>query len=465
LKDLSVIILAAGLGTRMKSGLVKVMHPLLGRPMILWTLENVLGLKPEKTVVVLGHQAGTVKAVLPRGVEVAMQKKQLGTADAVKAGLGGLKGFQGTVMVVSGDTPLLEKDTLRKVVSSHRRTKSDATVLTAVLDDPTGYGRIIRDGSGRVARITEEKDADRPAKALREINAGTYCFETKRLRKALGGVGSNNAQGEFYLTDVVSLTNAQGGKVGAVTADLPQDALGINSRVELAEAERVLRGRINRRHMLAGVSISDPETTYIGPGVIIGRDTVIHPGNHITGNSVIGKGCTLMPGNVIHDSTVKDRVLIKGYSVLNESCVDDDAQVGPFAHLRTGSRLERCGRLGNFVETKAALIGEGSKASHLSYLGDAVIGRDVNIGAGTITCNYDGTHKHKTVIGDRVFVGSDTQFIAPVCVGPGSVVAAGTTVTQDVPEDSLVISRTKQAVREGWVKKRRKPGTSGKKKK
>jgi bifunctional UDP-N-acetylglucosamine pyrophosphorylase / glucosamine-1-phosphate N-acetyltransferase len=450
-KGLAVIVLAAGLGTRMRSATVKVLHRIAGRPMLSHTLANVLGLKPDRTVVVLGHQSDDVRKVLPDTVEAAIQKEQLGTAHAVICGLKKLRGHKGTVMVVSGDTPLLDAGALKAVATAHRRKRSDITVLTAVLDDPYGYGRIIRNGSG-VAAIVEEKDASADQKRINEVNTGTYCFETDTLRSALRKVRAANAQKEFYLTDVVELTSISGGRVSAAQAANPEEALGINSRADLAVAERLLRRKTNRRLMDSGVTMTDPDATYVDTGVIIGRDTVVHPGNHITGNTVIGERCVLMPGNVISDSTIKDGVVVKGYSVITNACVDDGASVGPFAHLRPGSRLEPETRVGNFVELKKTLMGFGSKASHLSYLGDTVVGRDVNIGAGTITCNYDGFDKHTTVIEDGVFVGSDTQLVAPVRLGRGSLVAAGTTVTEDVPPDALVISRAPQNVSEGWAK-------------
>lgn len=454
MKGLAVIVLAAGLGTRMRSKLVKVLHPIAGRPMLLHTLDNLLRLKPERIVAVVGHQADAVRRILPPGVTPAPQKEQLGTAHAVLCGLKALRGFDGTVMVVSGDTPLLDADTFKSVVSSHRRSRSDVTVLTAVLDSPRGYGRIIRNG-GSVAGIVEEKDASPAEKAVSEVNTGTYCFESRALKAALREVRSENAQKEFYLTDVVAITGRKGGKVRAVAAPRPQDAMGINSRAELALAEAAVRRRANERLMANGVTVVDPDATYIEPGVIIGRDTVVYPNNYITGNTVIGEGCVLWPGNIINDSTIKDGVAVRGYSVITESCIDGGASVGPFAHLRPGSRLEPDARVGNFVEIKKSLIGAGSKASHLSYLGDTLVGRDVNIGAGTITCNYDGFAKHATVIEDGVFVGSDTQLVAPVRVGRGALIAAGTTVTEDVPPDALAMSRAPQRVSEGWAKQYR----------
>lgn len=462
MKDIAVIVLAAGLGTRMKSKAVKVLHPLAGRPMVLHTIENVMGIGPERVVAVLGHQAKEVAKVLPEGIATAHQKEQLGTAHAAMTGLKKLTGFSGTVMVVAGDTPLLATETFRQLLKRHKKARADVSVLTTRLADPTGYGRVVRDKAG-ISRIVEHKDATGVERAIDEVNAGTYCFEAGALKAALKRVKSENVQKEFYLTDVVEITRARGGKVLGVESDRPDEALGINSRADLSRAEKTMRGWINRRLMDAGVMMTDPETTYIGADVVIGRDTVIHPGNHITGRTVIGEGCTLMPGNIISDTMLKDGVSVKGYSVLDGSVVEPGAAIGPFAHLRPGSHIGRKAKVGNFVELKKTTLGEGAKASHLSYLGDAEIGRDVNVGAGTITCNYDGYGKFKTIIEDGVFVGSDTQFVAPVRVGKDSIIAAGSTVTGDVPEDSLAISRTPQTNKTGWAGRWRKAKEKAKK--
>ncbi len=454
MKGLAVAVLAAGKGTRMKSSLVKVLHPLAGRPMLLHVFDAVMTLRPERVVAVLGHQAGEVAKVLPEGVTVALQKEQLGTAHAALTGLRRLKGFNGTVMVVSGDAPLVSADTLRRLAARHRAAGAAMSVLTARLEDPAGYGRIIR-GAGGALRIVEHKDASRAERAVCEVNAGTYCFEVRALKAALKTVRADNAQGELYLTDVAAAVSGMGGKVMAVETSRPEEAKGINSRADLAEAERAIRRRINTRLMESGVTIIDPEAAYISAGAVIGRDTVIHPGNHITGDTVIGARCVLMPGNLISGSALKDGVVVKGCSVIEDSCVEAGASVGPFAHLRPGSTVGAQARVGNFVELKKTVMGRGAKASHLSYLGDTVIGKGANIGAGTITCNYDGYDKYQTIIGAGVFVGSDTQLIAPVRVGRGAVIAAGTTVTADVPEDALAISRTPQTNRPGWARARR----------
>ncbi|MGC2424267.1 MAG: bifunctional UDP-N-acetylglucosamine diphosphorylase/glucosamine-1-phosphate N-acetyltransferase GlmU [Nitrospirota bacterium] len=469
MKDLYCVILAAGLGTRMKSSLAKVLHPVAGRPMLMYTLDNVLALKPVKTAVVVGHQADRVKALLPPGVVPAFQKEQKGTAHAASVGLGRLgaasgtkggakggasEGAGNTLLLVSGDTPLLGHETLKGLISYHKRKKADITVLTAFLDDPSGYGRIVREG-GIIKKIVEQKDATPSERDICEINSGTYCFDIASLKKALSLVRSENAQGEFYLTDVIEIVQKNGGKVAGLPVDDPMVAMGVNSRTDLAVAEKEIRKKINRRLMGSGVTMTDPESTYISADVKIGPDTIIHPGNHITGNTSIGSGCVLMPGNIISGSVIGGGVKVKGYSVIEDSRISERAEVGPFAHLRPGSVVGAEARVGNFVELKKAEIGEGTKASHLSYLGDAVIGRNVNIGAGTITCNYDGFSKFKTVIGDDVFVGSDTQFIAPVNIGNGALIAAGSTITKDVPDNALALSRAPQMNRENWAKENR----------
>ena len=455
MKDLAVIVLAAGLGTRMKSSLAKVLHPLAGRPMLLHTLDNVLALKPERSVAVLGHQAERASAILPDGITVALQKEQLGTAHAAMAGLKKLGSFGGMLLLVSGDTPLLGPDTLKAFIGAHKKAKAAVSILTAHLDDPTGYGRILRDGRGNVVRIVEQKDASAEEKAIKEINSGTYCFDVKALKAALRMVQADNAQKEFYLTDVAAIANAKGKKVVAIPAGNPEEALGINSRSDLASAGKIIRLRTNERLMAGGVGIIDPDNTYIDSSVSIGRDTVVYPGNHITGDTKIGEGCTLMPGGIIGNCIIGDSVTIKPHCVLDKAVIEHGAAVGPFAHLRPGSIVGPDARVGNYVELKKTVLGRGSKASHLSYLGDAVIGSEVNIGAGTITCNYDGYGKFKTVIGDGTFVGSDTQLVAPVTVGKGAVIAAGTTVTKDVPDDALAISRTPQTNKSDWAAKNR----------
>ncbi len=454
MKDLFCVVLAAGLGTRMKSGLAKVLHPLAGRPMLMHTLDNVLSLKPVKTAVVIGHQAEKVKELLPPGVVAAFQKEQKGTAHAAGVGLGALRGANGTLLLVSGDTPLLGTETLKGLISHHKRKKADITVLTAFLEDPAGYGRIVRE-DGKIKKIVEQKDASPSEREINEINSGTYCFNIKNLKKALGKVRSGNAQGEFYLTDVIEIVRENGGRVAGLPVDNPLSALGINSRTELAVAEDAIRAGINRRLMASGVTIIDPENTYISAEDRIAQDTVIHPGNTIEGRTEIGPGCVLMPGNIISGSVIGAGVTVKGYSVIEDSRISENAHIGPFAHLRPGSKVGAGARVGNFVELKKASLGDGTKASHLTYIGDAVIGRNVNIGAGTITCNYDGFSKFKTVIGDDVFVGSDSQFIAPVNIGNGALIAAGSTNTKDVPDDALALSRVPQTNRENWAKENR----------
>ena len=454
MKGLCCVVLAAGLGTRMKSGLAKVLHPLAGRPMLSHTLENVLSLKPEKTAVVIGHQAEKVRSILPPGVIPAMQKEQKGTAHAAEVGLGALREADGILLLLSGDTPLLDTETLKGLVSYHKRKKADMTILTAFLEEPFGYGRIVRE-DGRIKKIVEQKDASASERGIKEINSGTYCFNIKSLKKALKDVRSANAQGEFYLTDVVEILRRKGGRVAGIPVEEPATALGVNSRVELAAAEKIIRAKINRRLMASGVTIIDPDSTYISAVASIAPDTIIHPGNSITGKTDIGPGCVLMPGNIISESVLGTGVIVKGYSVIEDSKISDEAHIGPFAHLRPGSLVGTGARVGNFVELKKASLGEGTKASHLTYIGDATIGKNVNIGAGTITCNYDGFSKFRTVIGDDVFVGSDSQFIAPVNIGKGALIAAGSTITKDVPKDALALSRAPQMNRENWAKENR----------
>jgi bifunctional UDP-N-acetylglucosamine pyrophosphorylase/glucosamine-1-phosphate N-acetyltransferase len=359
-------------------------------------------------------------------------------------------------IILNGDTPLLQEKTLRALLDVHRQQKAAVTLLTAVLDDASGYGRVVRSSSGEtVSRIVEDRDADAAVKAIREINVGTYVVQGGVLFAALEQLKPTNAQGEFYLTDIVQAAVAEGRRVAAVTLDDPDEGLGVNTRAQLAEAEQVVRRQIRRRWLEAGVRMIDPASTWIDAGVTIGRDTVLHPNVILEGSTVIGEDVVVRAGTRITDCIVGNRVEILDHCVCRESQIEDDAMLGPFAHLRPHVFVRKGAKIGNFVEAKKTELGEGSKANHLTYLGDAKIGKGVNIGAGTITCNYDGVRKAETIIEDGVFIGSDTQLVAPVRVGAGSVIAAGTTVTQNVPLDSLVISRVMQVTRAGWAAKRR----------
>ena len=452
----AALIVAAGKGTRMKSGLVKVLHELAGMPMLGWPLSAARQAGAGRIVVVAGHQADLVQQSFSSdaGIALALQEEQLGTGHAVSCAMGQLDGLSGSVLILCGDTPLLTGDTLRRLTEAHAAASVAVTVLTARFARPFGYGRIVRDADGRVRRIVEQKDAAPTELAIDEVNSGIYCMDLAFLRAHIGRLGSENAQKEYYLTDLVGIAVAEHAGCAAVMVDDSEEIMGVNDRVQLAYAARLLRQRINRQVMLSGVTLVDPEQTYIDAGVQIGPDTTIWPGSVLRGQTVIGAGCTLESNVQITDCTLADQVTIKAGSILSDAVVGEKAAVGPMSHLRPGSVLGAQVKIGNFVETKKIVMGAGSKASHLTYLGDAEIGSDVNIGCGTITCNYDGKNKHKTVIGDRVFVGSDVQLVAPVRVGAGALIAAGTTVTADVPPDSLAISRTPQVNKEGWCLKR-----------
>jgi bifunctional UDP-N-acetylglucosamine pyrophosphorylase/glucosamine-1-phosphate N-acetyltransferase len=448
----SALILAAGKGTRMKSGLIKVLHEVAGCPMLGWPLTAAREAGASQIVIVAGHQAGQVQRhfVGEADIRIALQEEQLGTGHAVSCSLDQLDGLSGSVLILCGDTPLLTGTTLRKLAAEHTAMSVAVTVLTAKLDKPFGYGRVVRDADGRVRRIVEQKDASLEEQAIHEVNSGIYCMDLDFLRAHIGRLGSENAQNEYYLTDLVGIAVAEHAGCAALVAENPDEIMGVNDRVQLAQASSVLRQRINQRLMVSGVTLVDPVQTYVDDGVQVGCDTIIWPGCMLKGQTSIGTGCIVENNVQITDCIIGDRVHIKAGSVLEGSQLAEEVSVGPMAHLRPGSVLHAHVKIGNFVETKKVVMGEGSKASHLTYLGDAEIGKEVNIGCGTITCNYDGKNKHKTVIGDGVFVGSDVQLVAPVSVGAGALIAAGTTVTRDVPPDSLAISRTPQVNKDGW---------------
>jgi bifunctional UDP-N-acetylglucosamine pyrophosphorylase/glucosamine-1-phosphate N-acetyltransferase len=457
MSNLVAMILAAGKGTRMKSSRVKVLHELVGRPMVDYVVDAARAAGAGRIVLVVGHQGEAVEGFYAADEDLTFccQEEQLGTGHAVACGLPGLSGVSGEVLILCGDVPLIKGVTLRRLVAEHRDSGAAVTVLTALVDDPTGYGRIVRDGAGVISRIVEEKDASDGERQIREINSGIYCVAASFLATSVAGLSNDNAQGEYYLTDIIAAAAAQGLSCRPFTVTDAAEIQGVNDRLQLASSAAVLRQRINEGHMLAGVTIVDPATTWIEPGVAIGPDTVIHPNTSIRGTTTIGSGCEIGPSVVMTDCTLGDHVTVKAGSVLAESLVHHHVAIGPMAHLRPGTELLPHVKIGNFVETKKVVMGEGSKASHLTYLGDAEIGAEVNIGCGTITCNYDGKRKHRTVIEDGAFIGSDVQLVAPVTVGRNALVAAGTTVTQDVPPDSLAIARIPQINKEGWVKKKR----------
>jgi len=447
---LATVILAAGQGTRMKSQLPKVLHPLAGQPLVAYPLSLARQLGAGKLVLVVGHQADRVREQLADpGVDFVVQAEQLGTGHALLCAEEACRGFAGTLLLLCGDVPLLQPATLERLLETHRQRRAAVSVLTAEVANPFGYGRIVRSGD-QVERIVEEKDASSEEKRIREINSGIYLFEAPAVFDALRRVGRDNAQGEYYLTDIVALAREAGETVCAVPAADPDEIMGINDRLQLAEAGAILRRRINRRLMRDGVTLVDPEATYIDATVEIAADTLVHPGVHLRGATRIGRDCLIEPGVVISDATLGDGVHVKAGTVIAESQVGNACTLGPMAHLRPGTVLAGHNKLGNFVETKKALLAEKAQASHLTYIGDAEVGRNVNIGCGTITCNYDGVNKHKTIIEDDVFVGSDTQFVAPVRIGRNSLIGAGSTITRDVPPDSLALSRAEQKVIEGW---------------
>jgi bifunctional UDP-N-acetylglucosamine pyrophosphorylase/glucosamine-1-phosphate N-acetyltransferase len=454
--DLTTIILAAGKGTRMKSDLVKVLHPLLGVPMVDYPIDLSLnGINSGKTIVVVGYQGERIRTHFTDArLTFVDQGDSLGTAHAVLCAEKHLKGFKGTVLILYGDVPLLKADTLRGFIDVHRSNDGAITVMTTVLEDPTGYGRIVRSGEGRVQRIVEDRDASPREVSIKEINTGIYCVDSAFLFDALRQVRQDNVQGEYYLTDIVAIAVGKKRKVHSFVAEDSVEVTGINTRVDLARADEILRNELLTKMMLDGVTIVDPKTTYIDKPVRVGRDTVIYPNCYLQGEAIIGERCIIEPNSKITDSRIGSEVTIKAFSVITESTIDEGAAIGPFARLRPGTEVKRNARIGNFVEVKKSIIGEGSKANHLTYLGDTTVGRDVNVGAGTITCNYDGKKKHPTVIEDDVFVGSNVELVAPVTVKKGSTIGAGSTITKDIPEDALAISRSKQRNIRGWKQRK-----------
>jgi bifunctional UDP-N-acetylglucosamine pyrophosphorylase / glucosamine-1-phosphate N-acetyltransferase len=454
---IAALILAAGKGTRMKSELVKVMHLLEGKPMITYPVTAAKALGAERIALIVGHQADRVQEQFSDDatITIALQEEQLGTGHAVACAGEFLAGCDGDVLILCGDVPLITRETLSSLMAVHAGQGGTVTILTALVADPFGYGRVIKDDTGRVQMIVEEKDATPSQREVNEVNSGIYCVNAAFLRDAVTKIGNDNAQKEYYLTDIIGLATAQGHACYTSTVADHMEVMGVNDRVQMSTAGAVLRRRINEAIMLSGVTLIDPLATYIQQDTVIGRDTIIYPNSFIGGGTVIGEGCIIESSVTITDCCLADRVHIKAGSVLEESTIQSDVSVGPMAHLRPGTLLKEHVKIGNFVETKKAVMGEGSKASHLTYLGDCFIGKDVNIGCGTITCNYDGKKKHVTVIEDGVFVGSDVQLVAPVTVGKNSLIAAGTTVTTDVPPDSLALSRTPQVNKEGWVAKKR----------
>ncbi|MTI58280.1 bifunctional UDP-N-acetylglucosamine diphosphorylase/glucosamine-1-phosphate N-acetyltransferase GlmU [Geosporobacter ferrireducens] len=454
MSKITAVILAAGAGTRMKSKIPKVLHQVCGKPMV----EHVIdvaeeGISAEQTILVIGHEAELVKkATEHRSVSFALQTDQLGTGHAVMQ-TEHLLPEEGLVLLLYGDTPLIRGSVIQDLIAFHKEGGYQATVLTAILEDPTGYGRIVRGIDGKVERIVEQKDAAAAEKAIREINSGIYCYESKLLKEALKQLTNDNAQKEYYITDVVEILNRQGYRVGAFTIKDSTDIMGVNSRVQLAEAEEMMRMRILTQLMESGVTIIDPQNTYIDKTVQIQRDTIIYPGAIIKGNTRIGEDCIIGHNCYIENCVLKDRVEVQS-STLKDSFVEDDCHIGPYAYLRPNSRLGKHVKIGDFVEVKNSTLGDYSKASHLAYIGDGEVGKNVNIGCGVVFVNYDGKNKHRTIVEDNAFVGSNVNLVAPVTVEKNGYIATGSTITKTVPAGALSVARAKQENKQGWVERK-----------
>lgn len=454
----AALVLAAGKGTRMRSKRPKVAHEILGKPLLRWVMTAAEGAGVERIVCVVGHQRDQVEALLPSNVSAVEQERLAGTADAVMSAKDAFADLDGSLVVLSGDCPLIEPETIRELIRVREREQAACSLLTMEMTDPFGYGRIVRDPQGGVARIVEQKDATEEEAAITECNAGFYCFDARALFEALASVDSNNAQGEFYLTDVIGIFRERGREVLGVRARDARECLGVNSRVQLAEATAVMRDRINRRHMENGVTMHDPTSVWIGPDVEIAADVELLPNVMLLGSTSVGEDSVIGPNTRLIDTVVGRGCLIDE-TVARGAVIDDRAQAGPRAYLRPEAHLCEGAKAGTHVEIKKSTVGPNSKVPHLSYIGDATIGSDVNIGAGSITCNYDGAKKHPTVIGDGAFIGSDTMMVAPVRIGQDAVIAAGSCITRDVTPGALGVARARQTEIEDWALKRR-PSTS-----
>jgi bifunctional UDP-N-acetylglucosamine pyrophosphorylase/glucosamine-1-phosphate N-acetyltransferase len=463
--DTSIVILAAGKGTRMRSDLAKVLHRAGGRPLIDHVLSACRPMKPAQILVIVGHQADDVAAVAkPFGVQTVLQQPQRGTGHAMQVARRAIRKSAKFAIVLPGDAPLLRAETLSALLETHRRGEAAATILSAELPDPSGYGRIVRDSEGRVQAIVEDKGASPEQLSIHEVNSSIYCFTLEKLWPCLGALRPDNVDRELYLTDAIAILRQQNERVLAQIAQDANEIVGCNTRAHLADADRVFRGRKAAELMDSGVTIYLPETVVIDPNVTIGPDSVIEPGVQLLGNTRIGSRCAIGGGSVLIDLRVDDGARILPYCHLVESRIGPDAQVGPFARLRPGTDIRAGAHVGTFVEMKKTTLHEGAKAPHLSYLGDATIGAATNVGAGTITCNYDGFAKYETKIGKGVFIGTDTAFVAPVRVGDGAYIAAGSVVTDNVPADALAVARGRQVNKPGWARARRRQLAAGAKK-
>ena len=459
---LDVLVLAAGMGKRLRSKTIKLLHPVAGRPMLAHVLDAAAELRPRRLITVVGHQADLVRQALgDSSTRFVLQREQRGTGHAVLQAARSIDP-RATLLVLNGDLPTLRPSTLRGFVARHRRSGAGLSVLTAEIDDPSGYGRVVRDAQGRIRGVVEQKDASPDERRIREINCGIYCARAELLLRMLRRLTPDNAQGEYYITDAVRGLLERGEKVAAVLHGDAAEVLGVNTRQELSRATRTLYARKADALQDAGVTLLDAGRTWIDPRAHVGADSLIYPNVIIEGSSSVGRDCVIGQGSHLSNTTVDDGAEILDYCVIQDSHIGAGARVGPFARLRPGSTLEAATRVGNFVEIKKSRLGRGSKANHLTYLGDATIGPECNVGAGTITCNYDGAAKHATVLGRGVFVGSDTQLVAPVSIGDGAYVGAGTTVTKDVPAGALAISRAPQTNIEGWVARRARRAARGK---
>lgn len=446
------IILAAGKGTRMKSKLYKVLHSVSGKPMVEHVINRVSETNPDEIITIIGHGAEKIKEQLGERSQYALQAEQLGTGHAVLQASSFLKGKEGTTLVINGDTPLLTTETLNNLFEYHQRKHASVTILTTKTKDPTGYGRIIRDHFGIVEKIVEQKDTTSEEALIQEINTGTYCFDNKTLFDALNKIGIDNTQGEYYLTDIIEILKYESNTIASYQIKDFDESMGINDRAALAKANELMRQRINKMHMSNGISFVDPSRTYIDSGVVIGSDTVIEAGVQIKGKTVIGQGCVIGAHSRIINSMIEDKVVVE-QSVIENSYIKKGADVGPFAHIRPNSEVCEGVHIGNFVEVKNSKIGKNTKVGHLTYIGDATLGEEINVGCGVVFVNYDGKDKHHTVIGDNSFIGSNVNIIAPVKVEQNTSIAAGSTITDDIPEHALAISRVRQVNKEGYAKK------------
>ena len=460
--SLACVVLAAGLGKRMYSSLPKVLHRIHGASMLHYVLNTVYELNPEKIIIVIGKHGRDVKESVEADIKTrrrhcsisfAHQKEAKGTAHALLKASPSMKGFKGTVLVINGDTPLISLRTLKKIISLHKLKKDSISLLTFQTREPQSYGRVIRDRGGHVLSIIEEREASASQKKIKEVNSGVYVIEKEAL-PLLKKIEMNKSKGEYYLTDIVSIARERGIKTNAYRSGSEEECAGVNTREDLEKVRRFMKEKIINKWIQKGVNFTDASSVFLAPEVTIGRGTTVYPNVHLEGKTKIGRQCTVYPNVRILNSTIEDGAVIKDYTLIEESVVKKRAAVGPFAHVRPGSEIGTDSRIGNFVEVKKSVIGAGTKAGHLTYLGDAKIGKHVNVGAGTITCNYDGHRKHTTVIKDNVFIGSDSQLIAPVEIGEGAYIGAGSTITRNVPAKALALSRAEQRQIDGWALKR-----------